>query len=53
MPEQQYGRQILAEAHYLSSAMKARKPKYGSRELPYLIKQYIRHSAPDFAIFSA
>ncbi len=41
MNEHRYGRQILAEAHSLSSVMKARKPKYGSRELPYLIKQYM------------
>lgn len=41
MNEHRYGRQILAEADSLSSVMKARKPKYGSRELPYLIKQYM------------
>lgn len=41
MAEQQYGSQILAEVQALYLLMKARKPKYGRRELPHLILQHV------------
>ncbi|BBQ27664.1 MULTISPECIES: hypothetical protein [Aeromonas] len=41
MTEQQYGSRILAEVQDLYPIMKARKPKYGRRELPHLISQHV------------
>ncbi|WP_182935741.1 hypothetical protein [Aeromonas caviae] len=41
MSEQQYGSRILAEVQDLYLIMKARKPKYGRRELPHLISQHV------------
>lgn len=41
MTEQQYGSRILAEVQDLYLIMKARKPKYGRRELPHLISQHV------------
>lgn len=41
MAEQQYGSRILAEVQDFYLIMKARKPKYGSRELPHLISQNV------------
>lgn len=41
MTEQQYGSSILAEVQALYLIMKARKPKYGRRELSHLISQHV------------